>query len=186
MTNKEIMMRGGEYCTADTELSEDKKIARTLTEEYNRASEYDDKHRDEILYKLLGSRKEKCYFKPPFHIDYGYNLHVGENFFANFDCVILDAAKITIGDNCMLAPKVCIFSVTHPKDPAKRAAGMGISKPVNIGNNVWIGGGAIIMPGVNIGDNAIVGAGSVVTKDVPKNAVVAGNPAKIIEMMNFE
>lgn len=185
MTNKEIMMAGGEYCTADAQLSEDKKIARTLTEQYNHASEYDDKVRDDILYKLLGGRGKKCYFKPPFHIDYGYNLHVGENFFANFDCVILDAAKITIGDNCMLAPKVCIFSVTHPKDPKKRADGMGISKPVNIGNNVWIGGGAIIMPGITIGDNAIIGAGSVVTKDVPKNAVVAGNPAKIIEMMEY-
>ena len=185
MTNKEIMTMGGEYCTQDPELSEDKKRARTLTEQYNRASEYDDKLRDEILYKLLGSRKEKCFFKPPFHVDYGYNLHVGENFFANFDCVILDAAKITIGDNCMLAPKVCIFAVTHPKDPKKRAEGMGISKPVTIGNNVWIGGGAIIMPGVTIGDNAIVGAGAVVTKDVPKNAVVAGNPARVIEIMDY-
>ena len=185
MTNKEIMTMGGEYYTTDSELSEDKKRARTLTEQYNRASEYDDKLRDEILYKLLGSRKEKCFFKPPFHVDYGYNLHVGENFFANFDCVILDAAKITIGDNCMLAPKVCIFAVTHHKDPEKRAAGMGISKPVTIGNNVWIGGGAIIMPGVTIGDNAIVGAGAVVTKDVPKNAVVAGNPARVIEIMEY-
>lgn len=185
MTNKEIMILGGTYCTNDPELASDKKIARTLTERYNHASEDDYVTRDAILYELLGSRKSKCFFKPPFHIDYGYNLHVGENFFANFECVILDAATITIGDNCMLAPKVCLFSVTHPKDPKERARGMGISKPINIGDNVWIGGSAIIMPGVNIGNNAIIGAGSVVTHDVPDNCVVAGNPARIIEYLKF-
>lgn len=185
MTNEEIMSMGGTYHTNTKKLDEDKKISRTLTEEYNRTSEYEPEKRDGILYKLLGSRKEKCFFKPPFHIDYGYNLHVGENFFANFNCVILDAAKITIGDNCMIAPNVCITSVTHPKDPKERAESIGISKPVNIGNNVWIGAGSIILPGITIGDNAIIGAGSVVTKDIPKNAIVAGVPAKIIENLDI-
>lgn len=181
MTEKEKMTAGGLYFCSDPTLMEDKKRARELAAIYNNSSEDNSELRNNTLRTLLGSCGKKIFIKPPFHCDYGYNIHVGENFFANFDCVFLDAARITIGDNFMCGPKVCIFSATHPKDATERARGMGLSKPVNIGNNVWIGGGAIIMPGVTIGDNAIVGAGSVVTHDVEANTTVAGNPARVIK-----
>ena len=181
MTEKEKMISGGLFDCSDPELMENKKRARKLTQKFNNTSEDEELLRKEILKELLGKCGEKILIKPPFHCDYGYNINVGENFFMNFDCVFLDAAPINIGDNFMCAPKVCIFSVTHPKNSEERAKGMAVSLPVNIGNNVWIGGGAIVMPGVSIGDNAIIGAGSVVTKNVPANTVVAGNPARIIE-----
>lgn len=180
MSEKEKMTCGGLFLTNDSELMKDKKRARILTRQYNETCEDDENLRSDILRKLFGSCGQKIFIKPPFRCDYGYNIHVGENFFANFDCVFLDAAPINIGSNVMCAPKVCIFAVTHPKDPDMRSQGYGISKPVNIGNNVWIGGGAIIMPGVTIGDGAIVGAGAVVTHDVEAYTTVAGNPARKI------
>lgn len=119
--------------------------------------------------------------KPTFRCDYGYNIHVGENFFANYDCVILDVCQVTIGDNCMLAPRVCIYTATHPLDAPTRISGLEYGREVKIGDNVWIGGSAVIVPGVTIGNNVVIAAGAVVTKDVPDNVVVGGNPAKIIK-----
>lgn len=118
--------------------------------------------------------------KPPFHCDYGYNIFLGENFFANFDCVFLDAAPIRIGKNCMIGPKTCIYAVGHPLEPDERAKGIGLPEEVIIGDNCWIGGGVTILPGVTLGDNVVVGAASVVTKSFPSNVVIAGNPAKVI------
>lgn len=120
-----------------------------------------------------------------FHCDYGYNIHVGENFYANFNCVMLDVCPIRIGDNCMLAPGVHIYTATHPINPVERNSGKEFGKAVTIGDNVWIGGGAIINPGVTIGDNAVIASGSVVTKDVPANVVYGGNPAKFIKSVEL-
>lgn len=113
--------------------------------------------------------------------NHAQNIHVGENFFANYDCVILDVCKVTIGDNCLMAPRVCIYTATHPLDVDLRISGLEYGKPVTIGNNVWLGGSSVIAPGVTIGDNSVVAAGAVVVKDVPANVVVGGNPAKIIK-----
>ncbi len=117
----------------------------------------------------------------PFYCDYGYNIEVGDNFYANFGCVILDVNRVTIGDNVLLAPNVQIYTAGHPVDPEKRLTGKEYGKPVFIGNNVWIGGGVIICPGVKIGDNVTIGAGSVITRDIPNNTIAVGNPCKVIK-----
>lgn len=180
-TEKEKMLNGETFKANDPELMENKKHARTLAEKYNHSSEDDLSYRKSLLTELFGKCGEKIMIKPPFHCDYGYQIFVGENFFANFDCVFLDAAPIEIGNNCMIGPKTCIYAVTHPLDSEERQKGLNIPKQVSIGNNVWIGGGVTILPGISLGNNVIVGAGSVVTKSFPDNVVIAGNPAKIIK-----
>jgi maltose O-acetyltransferase len=131
-----------------------------------------------MLKGLVGTAGEGARIKAPFHCDYGYNIRVGRGVFANFGCVFLDVCRIDIGPACQIGPAVQILTPDHPRDPALRRAGLESGKPVRIGENVWIGGGAIILPGVTIGDDAIIGAGSVVTRDVAPGATVAGNPAR--------
>ena len=161
-TEKEKMIAGELYRSADETLSRDRLRARQLIHRYNHSL---------------------AYIEPTFRCDYGYNIFLGNNFFANFDCVMLDVCPIRIGDNCMLAPGVHIYTATHPIDPVARNSGAELGKPVTIGNNVWIGGRAVINPGVTIGDNVVVASGAVVTKDVPDNVVVGGNPARIIKKL---
>lgn len=183
MTEREKMTAEMEFFTNDPELMADKKLARAVAEEFNR-SEDDPTLRIPILQRLFGRTGEKIFIKPPFHCDYGYNIFVGENFFANFDCVFLDAAKITFGDNCMVGPGTHIYAIGHPLEYELRNQSVGSPKAVTVGDNVWIGGNCTILPGVTIGDGAVVGAGSVVTRDVPSNTVVAGNPAKFIKRID--
>lgn len=180
MTEKEKMLAGELYCAIDEELSREHNIAQNILRKFNNSPE---ENRSEILKPLFGKTGENFYVKPNFRCDYGYNIHVGENFFANYDCIILDVCKVTIGDNCMLAPRVCIYTATHPLDAETRISGLEYGKPVTIGNNVWLGGSSVILPGVTIGDNVVVAAGAVVVKDVPDNVVVGGNPAKIIKYL---
>ena len=182
-TEKEKMISGEPFITGDPELMADKKNARILAEKYNHSSEDDLTLRKSLLKQLFGKCGEKIMIKPPFHCDYGYQIFIGENFLANFDCVFLDAAPIEIGDNCMFGPKTCIYTISHPFDPNERQRGIGLTQKVTIGNNVWLGGGVTILPGVSLGDNVVVGAGSVVTKSFPSNVLIAGNPAKIIKRL---
>lgn len=180
-TEKEKMLAGELYEAWDEELARERKNARRLTRLFNQTTEEEDDKRIQLLKELFGSTGESIYIEPTFKCDYGYNIHVGENFFANFDCVILDVCKVKIGKNCFIAPKVGIYTATHPIIAAQRVAGPEYGKPIVIGDNVWIGGSAVINPGVTIGDNVVVASGAVVTKDVPNNVVVGGNPAKIIK-----
>lgn len=182
-TEKEKMIAGELYHSADEALSRDRLRARRLIHRYNHSLAEEHTLRQQILADLFGQVTE-AYIEPTFRCDYGYNIFLGNNFFANFDCVMLDVCPIRIGDNCMLAPGVHIYTATHPIDPVARNSGAELGKPVTIGNNVWIGGRAVINPGVTIGDNVVVASGAVVTKDVPDNVVVGGNPARIIKNCN--
>ena len=182
-TEKEKMLAGEPFKFGDAELMEDKKNARILAEKYNHSSEDDLNYRKNLLKQLFGRCGENITIKPPFHCDYGYQIFVGENFVANFDCVFLDAAPIEIGNNCLIGPKTCIYTISHPLDRQERQEGIGLIKKVTIGNDVWIGGSVTILPGISLGNNVIVGAGSVVTKSFPDNVVIAGNPAKIIKKL---
>lgn len=178
-TEKEKMLRGNLYDPADPALVAEREHARELARRYNGTAPSEDGERRAILEKLLGALGDDCHVESPFRCDYGYNIHVGENFYANFDCVILDACRVDIGRNCLIGPGVHIYTATHPTDPAERAEGLEYGKPVSVGDNVWIGGRAVLNPGVSVGDNAVVGSGAVVTEDVPDDVVVQGNPATI-------
>ncbi|QKE75847.1 acetyltransferase [Arthrobacter citreus] len=175
------MINGEMYLAWDPQLIEERISARSLTREYNLTLETESSIRENLIKQLFGSTGDSIYIEPTFRCDYGYNIHVGENFYANFDCVILDVCPVHIGVNCFMAPGVHIYTATHPLDPVERASGAEYGKPVTIGDNVWVGGRAIINPGVKVGNNVVIASGAVVTKDVPDNVVVGGNPARIIK-----
>ncbi|WP_059257786.1 maltose O-acetyltransferase [Escherichia albertii] len=181
-SEKEKMIAGELYRSADETLSRDRLRARQLIHQYNHSSPEEQTLRQQILTDLLGQVMD-AYIEPSFLCDYGYNIYLGKGFYANFDCVMLDVCPIRIGDNCMLAPGVHIYTATHPVDPVVRNSGVELGKPVTIGNNVWIGGRAVINPGVIIGDNVVVASGAVVTKNIPDNVIVGGNPARIIKKL---
>lgn len=183
-TEKQKMLNGELYLANDIELVKERENARRLTRLYNQTAETETIKRKEFLKELFGSMGEDISIEPTFHCDYGYNIHVGENFYANFDCVFLDVCEIKIGDNCFVAPGVHIYTATHPLNAEERISGAEFGKPVQIGNNVWIGGRSVINPGIKIGNNVVVASGAVVTKDVPNNVVVGGNPARIIKYIN--
>ncbi|RUS42438.1 maltose O-acetyltransferase [Cohnella sp. AR92] len=183
-TEKEKMIAGELYLAFDPELTKDRLNARRLTRLYNQTLETDDDARKQLLKELFGSTGNNYYVEPTFRCDYGYNIHVGDNFYANFDCVFLDVCEIRIGDNCFLAPGVHIYTATHPLEAKERISGAEFGKPVTIGDNVWIGGRAVINPGVKIGNNSVIASGAVVTKDVPDNVVVGGNPARVIKTID--
>ncbi|RKQ34725.1 sugar O-acetyltransferase [Oceanobacillus halophilus] len=180
-TEKEKMIAGELYNPEDPLLVKERLEARKTARIYNQSTETEAEKRRGILKNFFGSTGEDIYIEPDFRCDYGYNIHVGENFYANFNCVFLDVSEIRIGDNCFIAPGVHIYTATHPLRAKERNAGLEFAKPVRIGDNVWIGGSSVINPGVTVGDNVVIASGSVVTKDVPDNVVVGGNPAKIIK-----
>ncbi|MGM0898207.1 MAG: sugar O-acetyltransferase [Bacillota bacterium] len=182
-TEKDKMLAGALYRADDPLLVRERMNAKRLLRLFNTSMEMDSQERKRFMSQLLGSSGDHLYIEPNFRCDYGYNIHVGHQFFANFDCVFLDVCDIRIGDNCLVGPGVHIYTATHPLDVEQRRAGLECGKAVRIGDNVWIGGRAVINPGVTIGNNAVIASGSVVTKDVPANAVVGGNPAEIIKMI---
>lgn len=161
-----------------------RKRARRLLQEFNHTDPEDRQLSYSILNKLLGRVGEYIHIEPNFKCTYGKNIKVGNNFYAGYNCVILDQAEVTIGDNCIISPQVGIYTVGYPLDYEKRIAGYEYAKPITIGDNVWIGGGSIINPGVTIGSNVVVATGTVVTEDIPDNAMVEGNPAHIVQYLN--
>lgn len=179
-SEKQKMIDGELYLASDPQLSQDREYARKLTRMYNQTTETDGELRTKLLKELLGSTGEHLSMEPNINFDYGYNIHVGEHFYTNFNCTILDVCEVRIGDNCLMGPDVHIYTATHPLNPFERITGAEYGKPVTIGNNVWIGGRAVINPGVTIGNNVVIASGAVVTKDVPDNMIVGGNPARII------
>ena len=181
MNEKQKMLSGLLYNPADRELTQMRKACRIQLDELNSTCQTDHKKRTHILKSLFGQTGKRLYIESSFKCDYGKNIHVGENFYANFNCVILDAAKVTIGDNCMIAPQVGLYTATHPIDPNQRITGIEYAKPITIGDNCWIGGMAVINPGVTLGNNVVVASGAVVTKSFGHNVVIAGNPAKVIK-----
>lgn len=179
-TNKANMLAGAPYRADDPELEADWGRAQDWMARYNAPGRCTDAERLALLRELVGAVGDGCVIRPPFHCDYGLNIRLGRGVFLNFGCVILDSVAVTIGDGTQIGPGVQLLGADHPRDPAQRRAGLEFGRPVRIGSNVWIGGGALILPGVTVGDDAIVGAGSVVTRDVPPAATVAGNPARVV------
>ncbi|NLR31637.1 sugar O-acetyltransferase [Levilactobacillus tujiorum] len=174
------------YDVNDEKLVHDRFAARDLYESLDNIPFRDKDRVTALVKKLFGTVGKNVEIRPRFACDYGYNIHVGDNFFANFDCILLDTCEITIGDNVLLAPRVQIYTAGHPFNIADRTSWLGNGAPVTIGNNCWIGGNAVIVPGVTIGNNVIVGGGAVVTKSFGDNVVLAGNPARVIKRLDAE
>lgn len=178
MSEREKMLAGEPYDGLEPELVAARRAARAVLDRFN--AELDEAKRMALLAGLFGSFGEGTFFERPFFCDYGSNIRIGSNSFANTGCVFLDGAPITIGDGVNIASGVQLITADHPRDPALRARDVEMAKPVTIGDTVWIGAGAIVLPGITIGEGATVGAGSVVTRDVPANVVAAGNPCRLI------
>ena len=180
-TEKEKAREGLLYdAIYDAELVGERLSCADRTFELNRLRPSQVKEREEILRGLLGRTGKTFSIVSPFFCDYGYNIEIGENFFMNMDCVILDGAKVTFGDNVFIAPGCGFYTAGHPLDVERRNAGLEYALPIRVGNNVWIGAGVCVLPGVTIGDNTVIGAGSVVTKDIPSGMLAAGNPCRVI------
>lgn len=184
-TQRERMI-AGELYTGDSELRKMNQRNRRLLHKYNSMTIDESAERVALLKELLGKTGDKVHFEPPFRCDYGDHISVGENFYANFDCIMLDVAPITIGDNVLFGPRVGVYTAGHPIDAEIRTSGLEFGSPITIGDNVWIGGNVVINPGVVIGNNVIVGSGSVVTKDLPDNVVAAGNPCRVLRKVTNE
>ncbi len=176
------MLAGELYDPLDPELTRDRTRCRDLCQLLNATREEEGEERQRLLEELF-QQPIDAWIQPPFHCDYGHNIRLGKKVFFNFNCVILDVARVTIGDNTLLGPAVQIYAATHPVSAAERRTGLESGEPITIGSDVWIGGGAIICPGVTIGDRSVIGAGSVVTRDVPDDVVMAGNPARVLRRL---
>lgn len=184
MTIREKMKNGMLYTDMGEGLEEERKRCKELLYDYNLTRPSEEAKRKDLLKKLLGHMDENIWIEPPFHMAYGKNVHIGDHFYANFNLVIVDDVDVYIGDHVMIAPNVTITPTGHPVDPELRKLGTQFSIPVRIGNNVWIGSNAVILPGVTIGDNSVIGAGSVVTHDIPANVVAVGNPCRVLREIN--
>ncbi len=176
------MLSEESYNTHDSELVAERTRAHRLCASYN-LSPTDSTIRSTLLSNLLGKVGEDSEIEAPFHCDFGYNISLGSNVFLNFNCIILDCGTVTIGDGVKLGPGVQLYTVGHPIDPTERKRGLEFAHPIVIEENVWIGGGSIVLPGITIGRNAVIGAGSIVTKDIPANVVAAGNPCRVIRQV---
>jgi len=184
-SEKQKMITGELFNVYDPELVAERGVARDQVEALNALGESDPAASEQRVKALFGATGAGVEVHATFRCDYGYNIYVGDDFFANYDCTILDVAPVRIGKHCLLGPKVQIYSVNHPADPKLRRNGaMGIGKPVTLGDDVWVGGGAIICPGVTLGNNVIVAAGAVVTKSFGDNVVLGGNPARVIKQLD--
>lgn len=183
-TETERMLTGELYDPGAPELAADRRQANDYIRRYNATSEAESTVRAELLDTLFGSVGDDIEVTPPVYCDYGYNIHVGDGFFANYGCVFLDTNRIEFGDRCLLGPGVHVYAPTHPIDPEARATGRERGLPISVGNDVWIGGRAVLNPGVTVGDGSVVASGAVVTDDVPARVVVGGNPAQVLRDMD--
>lgn len=174
------MISGQLYAPADPQLKQDRITAQDLCFELAQLKPSRLAERILLLKRLFRCEQDDFHIEMPFRCDYGYNISFGKNFYSNYNCTMLDCAKITIGDNVMFAPNVSLFTATHPIDTEKRNSGIEFAMPITIGNNVWIGGNSVVMPNVTIGNNVVIGAGSVVTKDIPDNCIAVGNPCRVL------
>ncbi len=183
MTQKERMLQGLPYKAWLDGLEEEREACKQKIYQLNTLPPAERDRIPELLKALFGKTGEEVWLEPPFHCDYGWNIEVGDHFFANYNLTILDVGKVTIGDSVQIAPNVSLFTAGHPVHPDSRNSGYEYGLPITIGNNVWIGGNVVILPGVTVGDNAVIGAGSVVTKDIPANVIAAGNPCKVLRQI---
>ena len=186
MNQKERMLANLPYKAWMDGLSEERTENKKKIFKYNNMDPGDVAGKDKLIKEILGKTGNTVCIESPFHCDYGYNIEVGENFFANYNLVILDVAKVKIGDNAQIAPNVSIYTAGHPIHPDSRNSGYEYGIDITIGDNVWIGGNTCIMPGVTIGNNVVIGGGSVVTKDLPDNVIAVGNPCRIVRKITEE
>lgn len=186
MNQKERMLQGLPYKAWMDGLSEERRENKKRIYQYNHLSPEEGEEQDKLIRSIIGKCGESIFIEQPFHCDYGYNIEVGNNFFANYNLTVLDVGKVVIGENVQIAPNVSIYTAGHPVYPDSRNSGYEYGIGVTIGDNVWIGGSAVINPGVHIGNNVVIGSGSVVTKDIPDNAIAAGNPCKVIRYITEE
>lgn len=181
MTEKEKMLSGALYNASDKILVEERHKARLLFQKINSLNDDAKKERDALLRELIPNAGKGLWIEPPFYCDYGYNIVLGDRVFFNFNCCILDVMPVTIGSDVLIGPNVQIYTATHPMDAKTRKTWLESAEAISIGNDVWIGGNTVICPGVSIGNGVVIGAGAVVTKSVPDNVFVGGNPARIIK-----
>ena len=182
MTEREKALSGMLYKPGN--MQDDLAVCKELCAEYNRLMPSQKEERRQLLKKLLGKTGKEFHIEQNFWCDYGYNIEIGENFYANHNLVILDGAKVTFGDNCFVAPNCGFYTAGHPLDAEIRKSGLEDALPITVGNDVWIGGNVCVMPGVTIGDNVVIGGGSVVTKDIPSGVVAVGNPCRPIKKID--
>lgn len=180
MTEKDKALKGLEFMRGDSDLKRQREHAEMLCFEYNMTPPSNAEKKQQILHQLIKNAKEGCYIKSPFICEYGDYISLGRNFFANYNCKLMDGGKITFGDDVLVGPDCTFVTAVHPTDPERRKAGYQTFKSICVGNNVWFGAGVIVCPGVTIGDNCVIGAGSIVVKDIPANCVAVGNPCRII------
>ncbi len=185
MTEKEKCAAGLMYnANYDEQLIHERAQCKDLCQEYNLLKSSDVKGRSQKIREIIGVATDDFLIEQPFMCDYGYNIEIGENFYSNHNMIILDAAKVTFGDNVFIAPNCGFYTAGHPVDAKQRNEGLEYAHPITVGNNVWIGGNVIVLPGVSIGDNSIIGAGSVVNKSIPENVIAVGNPCKVIKKID--
>lgn len=186
MNQRERMLSELPYKAWQDGLEEERKESRKRVHRYNNLPPEAEKEKDALIREIFGKTGENIFVEAPFRCDYGTHIEVGNNFYANFNCVILDVAKVIIGENVMFAPNVAVYTAGHPVHPDSRNSGYEYGIGVTIGDNVWIGGNSVINPGVHIGNNVVIGSGSVVTKDIPDNAIAVGNPCRVIRYITEE
>ncbi|MDG2916817.1 sugar O-acetyltransferase [Bisgaard Taxon 10/6] len=183
MSEKDRMLAGELFNPFETELAKAKFQAQALLHEINHLHPAETQKKTSLFQQLLQTHLDDFTIELPFRCDYGFNIAIGKNFYANFNCTILDGAAVTIGNHVMFGPNVSLFATTHPVEPNYRRRGV-FALPINIGDNVWIGGNSVVMPNMNIGNNVVIGAGSVVTRDIPDNCIAVGNPCRVLRKLN--